>query len=397
MFCSRCKRELSFNAENKYIDFCPYCNTPVIYHHKNKKGVEIHAVLSEVVRQFGKWMLCSEMLLGMIMDIIPDLDNKYKRIFKQATADSIGSLLLKLETDPPAIQKIKLKKLRYNFKNDNAFDETVDYIFDCFLYALGWINTINSNRSDIGIEENLIMLKQQIYVAIADGRISSSESKAIFNISKSLGIDDSDVVDVLSAEIERLCLEPDSQISKPKQFTKEIICSCNWIEADTIQYSIPSFEGTYYVTDANIRKLDKGFEIYPENEIVNKTDKVYEGTYTGELCKSKPDGYGTLKHKTGKIIRGNFRNGFVDGVVFIFDIDGSEYYGSCKNGKRHGRGVLKNSDGSIYDGEWIDGKKNGEGSYSDSFGKKYVGEWSDDLLHGNVVCTNRNGTVSKTY
>jgi len=227
MNCTNCNAEWT-PPKNVSITQCPFCGKPLFEIKGSEKNAEPHEILLKIVHQYDRKKLGDILLKGMLSDLMPHVEKKYQRIFKQALDDRIGAKLLDLDDEKTSIRIVKISTLKNSFRNNNGFDQTADYVVDCFLFALGWIETLNKEEySQIGIN-NLSIISQQIDMAFIDGALHSEESKAIFSNSQKLGLDDKVIVDLINAKIKSLKLKPYPPILKSIKSQKEIICSSNW-------------------------------------------------------------------------------------------------------------------------------------------------------------------------
>ena len=116
-------------------------------------------ILKQIAHQHGITILAQSRLKGLILDMMPTAERKHINVLKRAIDDQIGSRLLEMQHDEPAVRQIKINTLKKKFKNDNAFDDTAFYIVDCFVQALGW----DSIESDIILPFKEIKIGNQIW------------------------------------------------------------------------------------------------------------------------------------------------------------------------------------------------------------------------------------------
>jgi len=105
---------------------------------------------------------------------------------------------------------------------------------------------------------------------------------------------------------------------------------------------------------------------FKNNWVKNKEITIwgFDGLYTGETENEVPNGQGTF------IFRDSINS--VDGVL----------KGNFRDGKLNGYGTLTYSDGENYKGGYKDGEFNGQGTYTYANGGKYVGEYKDGKRNG---------------
>ena len=87
------------------------------------------------------------------------------------------------------------------------------------------------------------------------------------------------------------------------------------------------------------------------------TINYMNGTYTGEIWKNKPHGFGKIEWA---------------------DDEKTSYEGEWIEGKMFGRGTMKFQNGIIYDGRWKNNMKHGFGSMHYNNGKVAEGYWKSD-------------------
>ena len=100
---------------------------------------ELHEVLHEIVRKYGTNILNETRLKGILPDLMPYAERKYLKVFKQAVNEGVGLKLLEMANEDKSLRNIKINTLKESFRSNNGLNETADYVFDCFLFALDWI------------------------------------------------------------------------------------------------------------------------------------------------------------------------------------------------------------------------------------------------------------------
>jgi hypothetical protein len=144
--------------------------------------------------------------------------------------------------------------------------------------------------------------------------------------------------------------------------------------------------------------------------------------YIGSYSKEGYDGVGTLYWSDGKIYKGNFKNGHLNGddsfmylpMYYIFQgktvmgmIKGAgimkflnpqtkciDYKGEFNDGVPFNYGVMNYKDGSKYEGYWKDGLYNGKGKLTSS-NEVYDGEFMQGKRHGHGVYSKFNSETNK--
>ena len=234
MNCTNCKAEWT-PPSGVSITQCPFCGKSLYELKDNVKNAEPHEILLKIVQQYDKKKLGDTLLKGMLTDLMPHVEKKYQRIFKQALDDKVGSKLLDLEHEENSIRIVKIKTLKDSFKNNNGFDQTADYVVDCFLFALGWIETASIEQYSKAEIDKLGLVSQQIDFAFIDGVLHKAEAKALFSSAQSLGFAENEIADMLHAKIKTLKFKPFPEPDKSLKNQKDILCSSDWYsESDYI-------------------------------------------------------------------------------------------------------------------------------------------------------------------
>ncbi|XP_041834021.1 MORN repeat-containing protein 2 isoform X3 [Melanotaenia boesemani] len=74
--------------------------------------------------------------------------------------------------------------------------------------------------------------------------------------------------------------------------------------------------------------------------------------YTGEWCKDKMQGRGTLEHPSGAVYEGEFKDGMYHGMGTYTFPDGCVYKGPFKNNRIEGDGTFIDAKGIVWTGEF---------------------------------------------
>lgn len=82
--------------------------------------------------------------------------------------------------------------------------------------------------------------------------------------------------------------------------------------------------------------------------------------YNGQYSRDKFHGQGELLTKGGRY-RGNFSEGYKDGLGTMNFKNGHRYEGIWVQGRFQGRGLYIWEDGKKYEGEWVKGQRHGPG------------------------------------
>lgn len=140
------------------------------------------------------------------------------------------------------------------------------------------------------------------------------------------------------------------------------------MEIDVKEY----FNNDRYFGDDTKGKI--GFGIY----IWNNGDR-----YIGQMFNRRMDGKGILlKTNEKKVIKGDFKNGKLNGYATKFEDNKIFFEGYFKDDLSHGKGKKIFDNGDTYEGEYENGKKNGFGIYKWVNGDTYYGMWKNDKIEG---------------
>ena len=227
MNCTNCKAEWT-PPIGVSISECPFCGKPLFEMRNTDKNAEPHEILRSIIQHYGISILNEIRLKGMLSDLMPHVEKKYQRVFKQALEDKVGSKLLDLEHENNSIRIIKINSIKDIFKNTNAFDQTADYVVDCFLYALGWIELVNKDQYKHAKVNNLIIINHQIDFAFIDGVLHKAETEALFSSAQSLGFSENEIADMINEKIKKFKFKPFPEPDKSLKNQKEKLCASDW-------------------------------------------------------------------------------------------------------------------------------------------------------------------------
>ncbi len=127
---------------------------------------------------------------------------------------------------------------------------------------------------------------------------------------------------------------------------------------------------------------------YTDNQFLVKrgnarlTLSVSRGDYTAfeYFCTGDcANGICTVESVNGFTIKGQCKNGKVNGNAIMTSMEGKDFYsGEVKDNKITGTGKYLYANKDIYEGEFVDGYRNGMGTYFFADGKISVGFWQRD-------------------
>lgn len=136
MRCLKCNKSYSIP-----IELCPICSEP-------------HEMLRGILDHWGESIIGTKRLLGIVLDLMPNMDVSYRRIFKRIVDDGVDIQLLEYTKDENG-GELKIKNLISTFKKNNGYDESADYVLNSLLYAFEYIDEekLNSKWKSILVEE----------------------------------------------------------------------------------------------------------------------------------------------------------------------------------------------------------------------------------------------------
>jgi hypothetical protein len=393
MNCIHCKAEWT-PPIGVSITQCPFCGKPLVEIKDSDKNAEPHEILLKIVHQYDRKKLGDILLKGMLSDLMPRVEKKYQRVFKQALDDKIGAKLLELEDEKDSIRIVKINTLKDSFKNNNGFDKTADYVVDCFLFALGWIETVNKELYSQGEFDKLSVVSQQIDMAFIDGVLHREEANALFSNAQKLGLAGNQMADLIKLKIESLNLKPYPDTPKSLKNLEEIICSSDWYSDNKSKTVHPSYLNEIFnkcKTDGYFTKFESfdKFKDYFHDEATYK--KLWDFLNSKDYkVLSYPDFIEKITGKRSAQEKKNQKSKKEVPVKKTIPIeedskikhyaDGSSYEGDLVDGQKHGDGKYTYNNGDTYDGEWLEDKRNGMGVYTYSTGQVDHGFWEDDEM-----------------
>jgi hypothetical protein len=122
------------------------------------------------------------------------------------------------------------------------------------------------------------------------------------------------------------------------------------------------------------------------------------GVYQGQCVGGKPEGSGDVVFANGDRLRGEFKNGRIDGRgTWTSGTSGNTYTGDWRNGKRSGAGTYSWARGTQqYVGEWVDDKRQGRGTFVWANGDRFEGEFRNNQQYNGTFYT-AGGKVHTCY
>ena len=175
MKCSQCKK-----TNNLPIHICPFCSTP-------------HEAVRAIFDNWGESILGSEQFIGLIWDLMPKVESKYLRMFKQALSEGLDERLFNLSKEHNrAIASLDIASLKAGFKDNNGYNIISDYVLDCFLYAYGWLGIKEIKDSQVAykqeqnkkIEDFTVTENQYVEILyfFADNTTIANKKESVINL-----------------------------------------------------------------------------------------------------------------------------------------------------------------------------------------------------------------------
>jgi hypothetical protein len=227
MKCKYCKAQWT-SPEDPSLSSCPFCGKPLIVSTVSFAEDRPEQILVKIVNRFEISILGDQRLSGIIKDFMPNVDIKYKRIFAQAVKDGIGSRLLDLVHENTASRTAKLYTLKETFRQNNGFDHSADYVINCFLYALGWVDSVDEKKVSSVNTNVMDILKAQIDNAFKDGCFRKDEAMLIFSLAQQFGLSEDEIAGILKTRIKKENFKPSGSTDKSLESLRDIICACDW-------------------------------------------------------------------------------------------------------------------------------------------------------------------------
>ncbi len=268
MKCNKCQGDFPI-LERGTVGFCPYCGTTVFSDIMVGKEPLLHEMLLRIVQQFGSDTLGQPRLKGLFADLMPNAEKRHLRILRQAVDDGIGARLLRMQSDTHAVRTLKITTLKENFRNNNAFNHTADYVVDCFLFAVGWLEHPPKEDVNTAQVNTLNILQHTVEMAFADGRLSKEEAKSIFSLAKTLNAPEDEVVGLIDEKLKAQNFKPEKPIDQTLRSKKEIILSQDWVLKNEVKIEEEGRKTGYALVSAN--PIEKG----TVNVFQSKTGKFY--------------------------------------------------------------------------------------------------------------------------
>ena len=114
-------------------------------------NMPMHQVFLQILTDFGEDIVTDNRLIALLSDLGGSEFNQYKFIVRCSIDKGIGTQILEMKNLDEADRMLKIGNLKQSLIDEYSLQEDkVNYIFDCYLYALGIINDIEQiNNSTV--------------------------------------------------------------------------------------------------------------------------------------------------------------------------------------------------------------------------------------------------------
>ena len=110
---------------------------------QEKTNIPLHQVFLQIVTDFGEDVLKGNRLIALLSDLGGSEFNQYKFIVRCSIEKGIGNQILEMKDLDEADRMLKIGNLKQSLIDEYSLQEDkVNYIFNCYLYALGVIKDI---------------------------------------------------------------------------------------------------------------------------------------------------------------------------------------------------------------------------------------------------------------
>ena len=140
--------------------------------------------------------------------------------------------------------------------------------------------------------------------------------------------------------------------------------------------------------------LSKSSKIILDKNINSFGIKKYQNNsiYYGTIINNKCNGIGKFLNSEHKIIKGEFKNDFLDGFCII-ESNENKFYGISQKNILNGIVIEKYIDNSVFEGEYLNNEKYGIGTYKWKNGNKYIGDFKNNKMEGYGVFYYQDGRI----
>jgi len=273
MNCKHCKAQWTSPADVS-ISKCPFCAKPLVDPTEVGNDARPDAILKQVVERFDVAILGDRRLSSILSDFMPHVERRYKRIFAQALQDGIGAKLLDLKNEDEAIRTATTHALKSSFRQNNALDHTADYVVDCFLFSLGWIE--EAIEKDSFIDDSAAnIIKSQLEAAMADGCLSTDETALLFSLGSKLNLSEAAISQIINDDIKQKGFKPSKTVDKNIKSPKDILCFCDWATDTYLTKHSKQKAANQPTQPTDFAKVEIGNQIWMKENL--NVDKFHNG------------------------------------------------------------------------------------------------------------------------
>ena len=132
---------------------------------QEKTNIPLHQVFLQIVTDFGEDVVKDNRLISLLSDLGGNEFNQYKFIVRCSVDKGVGTQILEMKNLDEADRMLKIGNLKQSLIDEYSLQEDkVNYIFDCFLFAIGFITDIEKsvlkNTSEDFLELNISNKKE---------------------------------------------------------------------------------------------------------------------------------------------------------------------------------------------------------------------------------------------
>ena len=259
MNCKHCKAEWTPPA-NVSLTSCPFCQKPLIEVLDIGDNTSLDKVLCQVTERFGIDILADRRLSAILKDLMPHVEKKYLRIFEQAVADGIGKKLIELENEHVSLRTVKIHTIKSYFCSNNGFDQTAEYVVDCFLFSLGLIDKVEEKSSGINLSA-IKLINLQIEKAMENDILSVNEIELLFSLGSNIGLTENEITQLVHEAIKNKAFKPTNKIDYNNLNQKDILLAHDW-SSEIMLKSILENNTNYIKSTSEIPHVHIGKQVW---------------------------------------------------------------------------------------------------------------------------------------
>ena len=272
MICKHCKAEWTPPA-NVSLTSCPFCQKSLIEVFDIEHNTKPDIVLCQVTEIFGIGILADRRLSAILKDFMPHIDRKYHRIFEQAVADGIGKKLIELENEHVSLRTVKIHTIKSYFCSNNGFDQTAEYVVDCFLFSLGLIDKVEEKSSGINLSA-IKLINLQIEKAMENDILSVNEIELLFSLGSNIGLTENEITQLVHEAIKNKAFKPTKKIDYNNLNQKDILLAHDW-SSEIMLKSILENNTNYIKSTSEIPHVHIGKQVWMKENL--NIDKFRNG------------------------------------------------------------------------------------------------------------------------